>query len=126
MSSREAAIFIINSDKDQTLKELILSERENIITAIKLKRHIEDLEIESSVKEYFKNIFLNYDICYHNYTEEPFSMEKVFNVKKGQVIIAIFAVNSAGYWEGLQVLPTKIGLSNILYYSEKEGIEMPS
>jgi hypothetical protein len=126
MSNREAAIFVINSDKDQTIKELILSEREEIITAIKLRRHVEDFEIEYDAQEYFEKIFLDHDIYYDIYIEDPFSIEKEFNVKKGQIIIAILSVNSAGYWERLQVLPTKIGVSNVLYYSEREQIPMPS
>jgi len=101
MSDREASIFVIKSDKNQTIKELIVNNQEEIITAIKL----------------------SYDIYYNIYTENSFDMG--FNVKKGQAIVAIFSVNSAGYWQSLQVLPAKFGSSNIQYYTEREQISMP-
>jgi len=126
MSGREAAIFVIASDKDRTLKELILHEQERIMEAIKFRRHVEDLEIEDNARDHFKKVFLEYDVYYHVYKEDPFSMEREFHVKRGQVIIAIFSVNSAGYWEGLQVLSAELGISNILYYSKREPIYLPS
>jgi hypothetical protein len=125
MSSREAAIFIIISDEDQTIKEMIVKEQERIMTALNFRQHVEELEIKYDAREYFERVFLDYEVYYYVYAENPF-MKKVFDVKRGQVIIAIFAVNSAGCWEGLQVLPAKPGLSSILYYSERETIEMPS
>ena len=126
MSDREASIFVMVSDEDQTIKELILKDQERIMTALNFRQHVKELEIEHNAREYFKRVFLNYDVYYDVYTENPFSIQKVFHVKKDQVIFILFCVNSAGCWEGLQILPVKHGLSNIQYYSEREIISMPS
>jgi len=124
--SREAAIFIIESDKDQTINELILNDQERIMTAINFRHHVEELEIKYDAREYFERVFLDYNIAYNLYSEHSFNIKKVFDVKKGQVIVALFFVNSAGCWERLQVLPAKSGLSNIKYYTERKELETPS
>jgi hypothetical protein len=124
--SREAAIFAMISDKDQTIKKLIVKDQERIMTAINFRRQVQELEIEIGAREYFERIFLNYDPYYVRYEKDSYESHKIFQVKRGQVIIAIFSVNSAGCWEGLQILPTKFGSSNIIYYTEKEEISMPS
>jgi len=124
--SREASIFVLVSDEDQTIKELILKEQERIMTAMNFRRHVDDLEIEYEAREHFEKIFLDYDPYYIRYKRPSYDSYRIFQLEKDQVIIAIFSVNSAGCWEGLQILPAEPGLSNIKYYTEREEIFMPS
>jgi len=128
MSDREAAIFVIISDKDQTINKAILKVKSRIIDILKFERHIEELEIDDTADDYFDKIFLSYEQYYSVYTSTPekFTHEKRINLVKGELIIAIFSVNSAGYWEQLQIIPANSGISNIKYYTKRETIFMPS
>jgi len=127
MSDREGAIFVIISDKQQTINEAILKEKTNIINILKLKNHVKDLEIEDSAEDYFDKVFLSYEQYYDVYSYEPkFTHENITKLKKGQIIIAIITKNSAGGWEQLQIIPAKSGVSSIKYFTEQETIYMPS
>jgi NAD-dependent SIR2 family protein deacetylase len=127
MSERSGAIFVIVSDKNQTINEAILKEKNNIMNMLKFQRHMQDLEIEDTPEKYFDKLFLSWDQYYNVYTYEPkFTHEMITKLKKGQVIIAIITKNSAGCWEQLQVIPAKSGVSSIKYFTEQEIIYMPS
>jgi hypothetical protein len=132
MSDREGAIFVIVSHKDQTIKDALLKEKENIMTALNFHKHVEDLDFDREPRdpgEYFDHVFFHYEIYYDKYNINPgiFEHKKIFDIKKGQSFLAIFTVNSAGCWEHLQVLPlVTSGVSNIKYYTQRETIEMPS
>jgi hypothetical protein len=127
MSDRSAAIFIITSDKNQTLKEAILKEKKEIMKVIKFDRWVKDCEIDNMPSVAFDNIFLDYELYYAIYSHKPkFDLKKIFDVKKGESFLAIFSVNSAGSWQGLQTIPLKVGSSNIKYYTKREIIFMPS
>lgn len=128
MSEREGIIFVIISDKQQTINEAILKEKSNIIDILKLKSHVKELEIEDTTEDYFDKVFLSYDQYYDVYSEDPekFTHEKITKLKKGQIIIAIITKNSAGGWEQLQIIPAKSGVSSIKYFTKQETIYMPS
>ena len=127
MSEREGIIFVIISDKNQTINEAILKEKSNIINILNFKDHVKDLEIEDSAEDYFDKVILSYDQYYDVYTFDPkFTHEKITKLKKGQIIIAIITKNSAGCWEQLQIIPAKSGVSSIKYFTEQETIFMPS
>lgn len=126
MSKRQASIFLITSDKKQTIKEAILKEKKEIMKVIKFNRWVKDIEIDGTPSKLFDDIFMGYDICFVDYSQDIY---QIFTIKKGESFLAIFSVNSAGSWEGLQVVPIKINFlndSNINYYTKKETIYMPS
>jgi hypothetical protein len=130
MSDRDAAIFVITSDKNQTIKEAILKEKKEIMKVIKFDRWVKDCEINNTPSKVFNDIFIDNSICFYVYTYEPkFDLKKIFDVKRGESFLAIFSVNSAGSWEILQVIPLKVNSlnnSNINYYTKRETIIMPS
>jgi len=126
MSDRSAAIFIITSDKDQTLKEAILKEKKEIMKIIEFEQWVKEFEFHDIPSKIFDDIFLDYKICYVVYSQ--FDMHEIYNIKKGESFLTIFSVNSAGSWQGCQVIPLKVNSlnnSNIEYYTEKEIISMP-
>ena len=129
MSDRDAAIFVITSDKNQTIKEAILEEKKEIMKVIKFNRWVKDCEINNTPSKVFDDIFIDNKICFYVYTYKPkFNLQEISNIKKGESFLAIFSVNSAGSWEILQVIPVKVNSfnnSNINYYTEKETIIMP-
>jgi hypothetical protein len=93
---------------------------------IKFNRWVKDIEIDSTPSKLFDDIFMDYGICFVDYSQDIY---KIFTIKKGESFLAIFSVNSAGSWEGLQVVPSKVNFlndSNINYYTKKEIICMPS
>ena len=126
MSDRQAAIFVITSGKDQTIKEAILKEKKEIMKVIKFNRWVKDVEIDDTPSKVFDDIFMDYKICFIVFSQ--FDMHEIYTIKKGESFLAIFSVNSAGSWEILQVIPVKVNSfnnSNINYYTEKETIIMP-
>lgn len=129
MSDRSAAIFVITSDKNQSIKKTILKEKKEIMKVIKFNQWVKECEIDNTPSKVFDSIFLDYEICFYVYTYEPkFDLKKIFDIKKGESFLAIFSVNSAGSWQILQVIPLKfssLNSSNIHYYTKKETIIMP-
>lgn len=128
MSGREAAFFVITSDKNQTFEEAILQEKEVIMTVMKFESWVIDIEIDHSPSEYFDLIFLDREVYHNKVSFTPrYESKRIINIGEGESFIAIFSRNSAGYWEGLQVIPARSGLSlNIGYYTFQETVYMPS
>ena len=128
MSGREAVFFIITSDKKQTFKEAILQEKEVIMKVMRFVRWVTEIEIACDPSEFFDQVFLDREIYYDKYSYTPhIGSKRIYDVEDGESFIAIFSVNSAGSWEGLQVVPARSGLSpNIEYYTFRETIYMPS
>ena len=125
--SREAAMFVLVSDTDQTIKELILQNKQQIMYLIRFHQHTnelhQDMIVRDTPNEYFDKVFLEYDVYYTEYTPK---YKKILDVKKGEGLIIILAVNSAGCWEDLQAIPLISGRGNMRYYSERRTIHMPS
>jgi len=125
--SREAAIFVLVSDEDQTIKQLILKHKEQIMSLIRFHQHVNELkemsDFEDTPNEYFDKVFLDYDTCYTEYDPD---YKKIFDVKKAESLIVILTVNSAGCWEGLQPIPLIYGRGTMRYYTKLRTIHMPS
>lgn len=126
MSDRDVLIIIIDSDKDQTIKDLILKEKEYIMTAMNFQDYTKDLEIKQKADVYFDDLFFSDGLYYVKYIKPNFDRIQIFNLKKDESILVIFSKNSAGCWEHLQVLPITASNSNIKYSTKNETLYSPS
>jgi len=117
MSDRTVFMVVLKNDKDQTIRDLFIQEKRQIMNQMNFYDYCDEFDY-GHAEEVFYDLFLNSGVFYYNEFEPKYV--SIYDAKKGEKFICLFFMNTAGAWESLNILRIKENNSDstIQYYGK--------